>query len=320
MSYLEELRRRVDTAERQFGQLGEESQRHSERLEGLVKAAEASLRQKDEALDDQRAAMEALNEKLGTVQKQLESNQAKLAALEAEKQNLTAEIAELEKLKPVAEENEQLRGMLHSLLVAVEAERGKEVNGALQSLEYKLTSIVDPNDTPAPDGRPASRTKPAEDLPATASQPSPSANDVLDDLDLDDSMLAETDSPHSGLDIPETNKSSELAMDEEDEASLKGLMDTLSDKDDSETDGDTPDEVGIAAAPKTDGGEKKETSTGDNGDVGDEAAARSRDIREITQSLRREVSRLEESAAPNPKDTQSAVRNWVKRVRKQRTG
>lgn len=103
MSYIEELRQRVESAERRFGLIDEQERRYSERLIGLMNALEAGQ----------------------------EERQAEAAAHRAR-------IADLER------ENGELRGMLHALLLGVEAGSRDTLAGTLRDLDARLSGLVRP--------------------------------------------------------------------------------------------------------------------------------------------------------------------------------
>lgn len=108
MSYIEELRQRVESAERRFGLIDEQERRYSERLIALMNALET-----------------AQTEKL------------------TEAGSHTARIAELER------ENGELRGMLHALLLGVEAGSRDTLAGTLRDLDSRLSGLL--GGAPAPE-------------------------------------------------------------------------------------------------------------------------------------------------------------------------
>jgi len=107
MSYIEELRQRVESAERRFGLIDEQERRYSERLIDLMNALETAQ-----------------------TEKQTEAAAHKLR------------IAELER------ENGELRGMLHALLLGVEAGSRDTLAGALRDLDSRLSGLL--GSAPAP--------------------------------------------------------------------------------------------------------------------------------------------------------------------------
>src|SRR3990172_5420225 len=94
MSYIDDLRRRVETAEQGFGLIGEQHGRYSERLISLMDALEESQRRKQ---------------------------------------------AEMERL---AHENEQVRAMLHALLLAVEEGSRDRLSDAMRLLDVRASGLV----------------------------------------------------------------------------------------------------------------------------------------------------------------------------------
>jgi hypothetical protein len=107
MSYIEELRQRVELAERRFGLIDEQERRYSERLITLMNALETAQTEK-----------------------------------QTEAASHTARIAELER------ENGELRGMLHALLLGVEAGSRDTLAGTLRNLDSRLSDLL--GSTPAP--------------------------------------------------------------------------------------------------------------------------------------------------------------------------
>lgn len=101
MSYIEELRQRVESAERRFGLIDEQERRYSERLIGLMNAIEAAQTEK-----------------------------------QTEAASHAARIAELER------ENGELRGMLHALLLGVEAGSRDTLAGTLRDLDSRLSWLL----------------------------------------------------------------------------------------------------------------------------------------------------------------------------------
>jgi hypothetical protein len=103
MSYIEELRQRVEAAERRFGLIDEQERRYSERLLTLMNALESAQEERqDEAASHQ------------------------------------ARIVELER------ENGELRGMLHALLLGVEAGSRDTLADTLRDLDARLSGMVPP--------------------------------------------------------------------------------------------------------------------------------------------------------------------------------
>jgi len=96
MSYIDDLRQRVETAEQSFGLIGEQHGKYSERLIGLMDAIEESQRAKQ---------------------------------------------AEIDRL---AHENEQVRAMLHAILLAVEEGSRDRLSDAMRLLDARASRLVEP--------------------------------------------------------------------------------------------------------------------------------------------------------------------------------
>jgi hypothetical protein len=154
MSYIEELRQRVESAERRFGLIDEQERRYSERLIALMNALET-----------------AQTEKL------------------TETASHTARIAELER------ENGELRGMLHALLLGVEAGSRDTLAGTLRDLDSRLSGLLD--SAPAPAAEDAvgldtvSLAAEIEDAVAVAEDEPDLADDVPEAAELDAETLAD---------------------------------------------------------------------------------------------------------------------------------
>src|SRR3546814_210354 len=103
MSYIEELRQRVEAAERRFGLIDEQERRYSERLITLMNALESAQEER---------------------QGEAASHQARIVELERE--------------------NGELRGMLHALLLGVEAGSRDTLAGTLRDLDARLSGMVSP--------------------------------------------------------------------------------------------------------------------------------------------------------------------------------
>ncbi len=96
MSYIDDLRQRVETAEQGFGLITEKHGKYSERLIHLMNAVEESQRRKQ---------------------------------------------AEIDRL---AHENEQVRAMLHAILLAVEEGSRDRLSDAMRLLDARATQLVEP--------------------------------------------------------------------------------------------------------------------------------------------------------------------------------
>lgn len=115
MTGIEDLQQRVAAVERQFGLAHEQRTKYSARLLGLMEAVETRLREQQDEMGRQADA---------------------LARREAEVAEQTARAERGER------DNEQLRGMLHSLLQAIEAGSRDVLSEAMQALEAKVASLV----------------------------------------------------------------------------------------------------------------------------------------------------------------------------------
>lgn len=137
MSGIEELRLRVATVEEQFGLAHEQRTKYSARLLSMMDALDARMR-------DQKAEIARQADELGQ--------------RAAEVTDLTARAERGE------HDNEQLRGMLHSLLKAIEAGSRDVFAETMQALEAKVSALID-DTAPA-----AAESAPQEDIASEAPQ------------------------------------------------------------------------------------------------------------------------------------------------------
>ncbi|MEQ9606479.1 MAG: hypothetical protein RLN99_02305, partial [Kiloniellaceae bacterium] len=100
MTEINDLRERVEAAEKRFGLMDEQQRHYSERVIGLIETIEAQLA----AARDE-------------IEKQIDDNQRLREELAAARGEIEKRTAENQRL---AQENEELRSMLHSMLRAIE--------------------------------------------------------------------------------------------------------------------------------------------------------------------------------------------------------
>jgi len=115
MTGIEELRERVLQAEQRFGVLDEQDANYSERLIALMNAIEGRFR-------EQQSEIEQQAEEIGRQGKEL-------AGLSG-------------RLNRTAEENEQLRGMLLSLLTAIEGGRRDSLAETMRELDCTVSNLL----------------------------------------------------------------------------------------------------------------------------------------------------------------------------------
>jgi hypothetical protein len=115
MSGIEEFRQRVQDAEQHFGLAREEQVKYSARLIGLIDTVEDRLREQQAKIEAQQAAVAGYNEALA-------KEEAQIGHLEVE--------------------NEHLRGMLHSLLQAIETGGRSGASEIMQTLEQKVGALI----------------------------------------------------------------------------------------------------------------------------------------------------------------------------------
>ncbi|RMD63417.1 MAG: hypothetical protein D6826_04990 [Alphaproteobacteria bacterium] len=168
MPGIEELRQRVEEAERRFGLIEEERLRYSERLIGLMNAIETRL--------------QAQNAEIERLRREVADREAQIAARAHE-------------MAHHAEENEQLREMLHGLLQAIEAGTRDALMETIQEMDRTVSALVAPAEeedaaaqapetrpeaetelVPQPEGDASAIAKP-EPGPEPAHEPGPEASD-----------------------------------------------------------------------------------------------------------------------------------------------
>ena len=107
MSSIDELRERVRQAEERFGVINEAHAKYSERLVGLMDAIEARLHEQNAEIEHREAEIEAARNAMT--------------------------------------ENQALRGMLHSLLRAIEAGGRDVLSEAMQAMDAKVSALIAEN-------------------------------------------------------------------------------------------------------------------------------------------------------------------------------
>ena len=135
MSSIEQLQERVSQAEARFGVINEARERYSERLLGLINAIESRLRDQHGEIKRQAAELAAQGE-------------------------------EIERARSAVAENQALRGMLHSLLQAIEAGGRDVLSETMQTMDARVSALISENVKPVPAFGPA-------DFAAPAAIPSP---------------------------------------------------------------------------------------------------------------------------------------------------
>lgn len=114
MSSIEELQNRVSEAEQRFGLIKAQRAKYSERLVGLIDAIESRLRDQHAEIERQAAEIAAQSEELNTTRNAVAENQA-------------------------------LRGMLHSLLRAIETGGRDVLNETMQVMDAKVSTLIQRN-------------------------------------------------------------------------------------------------------------------------------------------------------------------------------
>jgi FtsZ-binding cell division protein ZapB len=178
MTEISDLKRRVDAVGEKFGRLAEQENRYGERLAGLLNAVEEGFARsqsetqtlKDE-LESARDEIKTLSREVGAKQEEAHQHRSEIDGLKEEREKLASEIdglqEEREKLAReidgAKDESKQLRGMLLTLLEAVESGGNLDIGTAMRKLESRIDRIVTSTDGPS-DIEPAP--KPPEAAPA----------------------------------------------------------------------------------------------------------------------------------------------------------
>jgi ABC-type transporter Mla subunit MlaD len=160
MTEISDLKRRVDAVGEKFGRLAEQESRYGERLAGLLSAVEqgfARSQQETQALKNELAgARDELTKLMGDLEAardEARRHRGELDEIKAERETLTSQ------LDGAKDESRQLRGMLLTLLEAVETGGQLDIGAAMRKLESRIDRIVTSSDdgsapTPA-QGEPA---------------------------------------------------------------------------------------------------------------------------------------------------------------------
>jgi len=185
MTEISDLKRRVEAVGERFGRLAEQESRYGERLSGLLNAVEegfARSQRETQALKSELATardeMKKLTADLEAVRDEARQHRSELDAVKAERETVTSQ------LDAARDESRQLRGMLVTLLDAVEAGGYLDIGTAMRKLESRIDRIVTSTDGD-PETAPAARLGGAAALPPpplaapAESEPARGDDDVL---------------------------------------------------------------------------------------------------------------------------------------------
>jgi len=157
MTEISDLKRRVEAVGEKFGRLAEQESSYGERLSGLLNAVEegfARSQRETQALKSELAIaqdeLKKLTADLEAVRDEARQHRSELDVVKAEREAVTSQF------EAAKDESRQLRGMLVTLLDAVETGGYLDIGTAMRKLESRIDRIVTSTDGD-PDTAPAAR-------------------------------------------------------------------------------------------------------------------------------------------------------------------
>lgn len=179
MTEISDLKRRVDAVGEKFGRLAEQESRYGERLTGLLNAVEEGFARSQRETQALKNELASARDELTKLMRDLEAaredarrHRSELDEAKAERETLTSQ------LDGAKDESRQLRGMLLTLLEAVETGGQLDIGTAMRKIESRIDRIVTSTDggsEPAPVAIPGGvdapdplDAAPAQDEPARA--------------------------------------------------------------------------------------------------------------------------------------------------------
>jgi len=154
MTEISDLKRRVEAVGEKFGRLAEQEDSYGERLAGLLNAVEEGFARTQRETQKLKNELESARDEVMKLTGELEVAKhearrrgSELDGAKAERDKLASELA------GVRDESKQLRGMLLTLLEAVESGGTLDPGAAMSKLESRIDRIVsstDGNFVPAP--------------------------------------------------------------------------------------------------------------------------------------------------------------------------
>lgn len=189
MTEISDLKRRVEAVGERFGRLAEQEDSYGERLAGLLKAVEDGFARNQREVQKLESELESAQDEVKKLSGELEDAKresrrhgSELNKLREERDKLSGE------MDGAKEESRQLRGMLLTLLEAVEGGGSLDLGAAMRKLESRIDRIVTSTDSSLaaePDFTPTigdaieslSAAAPAESLSEVADEPAFEASD-----------------------------------------------------------------------------------------------------------------------------------------------
>ena len=216
MSGIEELQQRVVEAEKKFGLINEQRVKYSERLTDLISAIETRITDQQAEIARHTAEVERQTDEIARHTSEIERQTGEIERQTAEIERQAGEIAsrdeEVTVLRQDSAENKLLRGMLHSLLQAIEAGGRDTLSETIQGMDGKISSLLSGQALAAPGD--------AEDEPEAPE--APTAEIDATDPQIDD-PAADTDAPEAEIaeDLPQAMEVSEDTPDDLPEAEVE---------------------------------------------------------------------------------------------------
>ncbi len=157
MSEISDLKQRVDAVGEKFGRLAEQESSYGERLTGLLSSVEEGFARSQRETKKLKSDLEGSQDEIKKLTGQLDAatlaaqqRNSELDGVKEEREKLSGELdgvkEEREKLfgelAGARDESKQLRGMLQTLLEAVEVGGNLDIGEAMRNLESRIDRIV----------------------------------------------------------------------------------------------------------------------------------------------------------------------------------
>ena len=216
MSEISDLKQRVEAVGAKFGRLAEQESSYGERLTDLLTAVEEgfarSQRETQKLNSDLESAQEEVKKltgELDAAKEETRQRNRELDGAKEEREKLSSELdgakKEREKLSSevdgAREESKQLRGMVQTLLEAVESGENLDLGDAMRNLESRIDRIVTSTDDHDADlgAKPAAAPKePAIETPEPAETIPAEATPAAEEPSAEEPSAEETESAKEG--------------------------------------------------------------------------------------------------------------------------
>ncbi len=214
MSEISDLKQRVEAVGEKFGRLAEQESSYGERLVDLLDAVEEGFAQSQRESQKLKSAFESTQDEIKKLTGELDAAKEEARQRSGELDGVKEERAKLlSELDGARDESKQLRGMLQTLLEAVESGGNLDLGEAMRNLESRIDRIVTSTDgdlgaepvaapkepavdTPEPVEATPAEVKPAEEEPAEAKTESAEVGTL--ELTSSTEPAAESESPALG--------------------------------------------------------------------------------------------------------------------------